>query len=444
VACPSVATQTSQPYTPGTRRGIACVVIATVLLAAASLVVAEPKPAAVKKDDAAGKKPAEKPDPAAERFAELRKLYRANPAKAAEGFRKFLTEFPESEWIDDARYWLAMSLDRSRAKRRDVIAAFTDVVAKHPDSRYRDDALFAVAETWRRRARRPEDYNQAVKAYLDFIKRTPKSQRISEAQLKIGEVYQYLGQQEKASAFFNRVIKEHPKSPYTVRAHMKLAVSKLRMKKADEALKIYAKLLEQDLPHRERINVQFGMVDCYLTQKNGMEKAIAICKTIRDEAAQRKSLEDFTEYRTREKMASYYLGRKKYEEAEAEYNTYIARFGKSVGVWQARLNIGTIRRVAGKPAAAREMFHEVVSGYTGDAQKAPWYVIQARYYEAYTYEMEKNDVEARKHYHQLVTLHPKHYYGRRARGKVKKLDAKIAEAKKKATEKKPDVKPEKK
>lgn len=377
-------------------------------------------------------KPAAAEDPAAVRFRELRNLYRRDPAKAAAGFRGFLKSFPKSDWADDAQYWLAMSLEKSRAKRRDVVAAYQALVDKHPKSSYRDDACFAVAEVWRRRARRPEDRTQAIKAYLDFIEKCPKSKRLSEAKLKIGELYRGLRKYKKAAGFFRRVVKEHPKSSFATHAHLQLARTYLKLGRVEEALAIYSGRLKTNLPEKQRIGVRLDMVDCYLRQKdreNGLKKALKTCKDIREEARRKKGLEDYAEYKTREKMARFYLGRKKYTEAEAEYQAYIARFGKSVGVWQARLNIGTIRLAAGKPADARKILHVITSKYPPGPKSLPWYVYQAMYFEAYTYEIEKNRCEARRHYKSLLEHYPRTYYGRRARKNLEKLEK---EAKKEA------------
>lgn len=393
------------------------------LVAAACLVLCIP----VTADE---EKAAATEDPAAVRFRELRNLYRQNAAKAAQGFREFLTRFPRSDLADDARYWLARSLDESKARPRDVVAAYRTLIEKHPRSNYRDDAYFAIAEV-RRRARRPEDRNEAIKAYLDFIEHCPKSKRVSEAKLKIGELYYNhpLRNYEKAAEFFRRVIKEHPESSFVTRAHMQLARTQLRLGRVEEALAIYAKLLETGLPDKQRVGVRLDMVDCYLCQKDrkaGLEKALKTCADIRGEARQKKILEDYAEYKTREKMASFYLGRKKYREAEAEYREYIARFGKSAGVWQARLNIGTIRLASGKPDKAREMFQLITSKHPPGPKSVPWYVHRAMYLEAYTYEVEKSWSEARRLYQKLVDHYPRTYHGRRARKKLEEL-AKKAE-----------------
>lgn len=373
-------------------------------------------------------------DPAAESFRELRNLYRENPAKAVEGFREFIARFPNGEWTDDAQYWLAMSLEKAKASREDILAAYQTLVDKFPRSNYRDDALFAIAEVWGRLARRPEDLNQAIKAYVFFIENCPQSERLSEAKLKVGEIYLRMKSYEKAAGFFRRVMDEHPKSSFVTRASTQLASCYLVLDRVEDALAVYSKVLETDLPDNQRFAVRLGMVDCYLARKDGLEKALRTCGEIRDEARQKKNLEDFVEFKTREKMAAYYSQQKKYKEAEAEYQAYIARFAKSDGVPEAMINIGTIRLAAGKPAEAREMFQQVTSKSTVPLEKAPWHVQQALYLEAFTFELEKNPTEACRLYGKLVNSVPRSHFGREARQHIEKLEkeaAKPAQAEKK-------------
>jgi TolA-binding protein len=164
------------------------------------------------------------------------------------------------------------------------------------------------------------------------------------------------------------------------------------------------------------------MVDGYLAQKDGLEKALQTCGDIRDEARQKKSMEDFAEYRTREKMAAYYLREKKYKEAESEYQAYVARFARSDGVWQAMINIGTIRLAAGKPAEAREMFQGVSSKSAVPLEKAPVYVQQALFLEGLSFEMEKKAGDALRLFRKLVDASPRSRYGRDARSHIEKLE----------------------
>ena len=110
-----------------------------------------------------------------------------------------------------------------------------------------------------------------------------------------------------------------------------------------------------------------------------------------------------------------------YKAAEAEYQAYVKRFPDSAGVWQAKLNIGTIRLSAGKPAAARKMFQAITDKYKIDVGNVPWYAIRAFYYEASAFEAEGNTAEAIARYKQLVEHRGRTSYGRRARERLEAL-----------------------
>jgi TolA-binding protein len=370
---------------------------------------------------------------AGERFRDLRKLYHENAEKAVKGFREFIEEFPDDDLTDDARYWLAMSLERARAKPEQIVEAYQALVDKHPKSEWADDALYAVAETNARRVRRREDCPAAIEAYETFIKTWPQSERLGEAKLKIGELYRRMGNNEEALRYFRRVVDEHPTSPFTTRARMQMAHACFRMDNIDEALTQYRTLLKSPLGDRELIDARLGIVDCYLRQKDGLDKAVVESRDIRDEAARKNALEDYADFATREKLAGYYMSQQRFDEAETEYRAYIDRFKTSVGVWQAKLNIGIIRVEAKKYAGAREMFAEINAKFAGQGGETPWYLARSMFYEALSFELEGKIDEARRLYRGLIEKHPKSYDAGQARKRLEDLD----KAAKEKTEEKP-------
>jgi TolA-binding protein len=361
-------------------------------------------------------------DPAAQRFREVRKLCTTNPAQAVEQLRKFLADFPESTLADAAQFWLASSLEKTRADRDDIIAAYRALIDRYPKSEYCDDALFAVAEIQRRTARSAEEIARAIETYQEFVKTYPDSERLGEVELKLGEIYRQQKKYDEAATWFRKVVDDHPTSAFAVPASMQLASTFFTTKKVDEALEIYHKLLEAPTSDEQRIRIRLGIVDCWLSRPDGLEKAVEECHTIRDEANQKRSLQDFADYSTRDKLATYYLGRNKYAEAEDEYQAYVSRFGTSVGVWQAKLNIGSIRMADGKFAEAREMFTDIISKHPADTRDLPWYVIRARYNEACTYELEKNLPEAKRLYRKLIEQFPRSADARRAKDRLEGIE----------------------
>ncbi len=64
-------------------------------------------------------------------------------ADAAEGFQTFLARYPESEYADNAQYWLGESYYVTR--NYDIsLEAFNDLLQKYPDSSKKPDALLKI------------------------------------------------------------------------------------------------------------------------------------------------------------------------------------------------------------------------------------------------------------------------------------------------------------
>ena len=381
----------------------------------------EPAPAAEKPADAAdaAKPPADAPG---DEFRDLRNLYRENPAKAADGFRAFLVKYPAGEWADDAHYWLAMSLERAKAKRKDVLEAWEQLVVKFPESGYVPDALFAVGDLWQNRAERPEDYTQAIRAYQTFLDRFPANARAGEALLRLGEICDRLRNYDASATWFRRVLDEHAQSPFAARARVALAAVYLKMKKPADALALYEQLLKTELTEMQRVAARLGEVDCYLMQDGGIKTAVDACAAIREEARQKKTLEDYTDLKTREKLAGFYVGRKDYANAEAEYQAYLARFPNSEGALQAKSSVGGIRLTAGKPAEAREMFRAVAATLEPGAEKPSGLILRAMLNEAYTYELEKNFPAAKALYKKLSDTYPRTSEAREASRRLERIE----------------------
>ena len=371
---------------------------------------------------ATAQEPARANDPAADEFRELRNLYRESPAKAVEGFRSFLVKYPASEWADDAQYWLAMSLEGARAKRREILEAWQTLVDKYPESPYVPDALFEIAELWQAKAERPEDYTAAIKAFQTFLDHSPTNARACEAKLRTGEIYDRLKNYDQAAAWLKRVIEEHAQSPFASRAHSELAAVYLKQGKPTDAMSIYEKLLKTELPEPARVAARLGEVDCYLAEPDGLKSAVDTCAALREEARQKKTLEVYAEFKTREKMSAWYLSKKKYAEAETEYQAYLDRFGATENAALAKLGIGAIRLAAGKPAEAREMFHAVAATLDPAAEKPSANALRAMLSEAFCFEAEKKLADARTLYRKLFDTWPRTTEGREAQRRLERLE----------------------
>ena len=87
---------------------------------------------------------------------------------ALEGFRNYVTQFPDSSQADAAQYWVG-------------------------------ECYYAK-----------KDFDKAIEAFSKVIKNYPRSEKVPGAKLKIG--FSYLNEKNpaKAKEYLNRVVKEHP------------------------------------------------------------------------------------------------------------------------------------------------------------------------------------------------------------------------------------------
>ncbi|HMM74346.1 MAG TPA: tol-pal system protein YbgF [Gammaproteobacteria bacterium] len=107
----------------------------------------------------------------------------------------------------EAAYRDAFALLRAGEYDR-AIAAFNDFQAKYPQSQYGDNAQYWLAEA--HYAKR--DYAAAVTEYEKMLANYPQSRKLSHAMLKIGYSYDSLGKHEEARAVLEDLRKRFPGS----------------------------------------------------------------------------------------------------------------------------------------------------------------------------------------------------------------------------------------
>ena len=122
----------------------------------------------------------------------------------------------------EAAYRDAFSLLRAGEYER-AVAAFNDFQTNYPQSQYGDNAQYWLAEA--HYAKR--DYAAAVTEYQKMLTQYPASRKLSHAMLKIGYSYDSLGQQAEARAMLDDLRQRFPGS-----AAARLAEERLSQLKA--------------------------------------------------------------------------------------------------------------------------------------------------------------------------------------------------------------------
>jgi len=108
-------------------------------------------------------------------------LSRGNYPLATQGFREFLTQFPESEFADNAQYWLG-------------------------------EVFYAQ-----------QDFPQAIENFQKVIKNYPTGDKVPAALLKTGYCYLKLGSDTTGKNYLRKVVQDYPNSEEASLARTRLA-----------------------------------------------------------------------------------------------------------------------------------------------------------------------------------------------------------------------------
>jgi len=87
-----------------------------------------------------------------------------------------------------------------------AIKAFAEFVAAHPDNQYSDNAQYWMAEALYVK----RQYEDAIKEYNNLVTNYPESQKIPHGLLKIGYSYQELGKTDEAKLWYTDVRQRFP------------------------------------------------------------------------------------------------------------------------------------------------------------------------------------------------------------------------------------------
>lgn len=99
-----------------------------------------------------------------------------------------------------------------------ALRMFREFVRKYPQSEYVDNAQYWIGECYYVQG----DYEKAILEYENVIKRYPQGDKVPSALLKQGFAFLNLGDRVDAKLLFKKVIKEYPRSPQAEIAAKKL------------------------------------------------------------------------------------------------------------------------------------------------------------------------------------------------------------------------------
>jgi tol-pal system protein YbgF len=101
-----------------------------------------------------------------------------------------------------------------------ALKQFEAFLSQYPRSEYADNAHYWIGECYYQQG----DYERAILEYDKIIKQYPKGDKVASALLKQGFAFLGLGDRVNAKLLFNKIIKEFPRSPQAEIAAKKLKV----------------------------------------------------------------------------------------------------------------------------------------------------------------------------------------------------------------------------
>jgi outer membrane protein assembly factor BamD len=189
--------------------------------------------------------------------------------KAIDGFKRLVFEYPGSELIDDAQFYLGESYFYSRDYDNAAVE-YKFLMQGFPESPFLDDANFKLGLTYFRAS--PPYYldqrrtQEALRVIERFMVRFPESELYEEAQnvkeqcltklsrkeLENGKLYYKLGHYESAEIYLLDLVESYPTSSYVEESRFTLALCYVKLGRDDEAKEILTELSENGGDFSER------------------------------------------------------------------------------------------------------------------------------------------------------------------------------------------------
>ncbi|WP_263064917.1 cell division protein CpoB [Dickeya dadantii] len=116
-------------------------------------------------------------------------------------------------------YNTAASLVLEKKQYDQAIVAFQNFVKKYPDSTYQPNANYWLGQLFYNKGKKDD----AAYYFANVVKNYPKSPKASEAMFKVGVIMQEKGQTDKAKAVYQQVVKTYPNTDGAKQAQKRLA-----------------------------------------------------------------------------------------------------------------------------------------------------------------------------------------------------------------------------
>ena len=151
---------------------------------------------------------------------------------AISNFQQLITDFPESEYTDDAQYYIAWSY-YNLASHEQAILEFEKIADNYPNSEFIDDSQYYIAYC---NEKKLGYYVKALLQYYYFLDNFPESEYADDAQLGIGDCCYAMKQYVSAIEGYQKVIDNYPQSTLLSLAQYSIAQSYRKLANYEQAI----------------------------------------------------------------------------------------------------------------------------------------------------------------------------------------------------------------
>jgi len=189
-------------------------------------------------------------------------------SKAIEIFKNIVFNYPTSEYVDKAQYYLAKSYKESR-DYDDAILEYQFLISTFPTSEYAEIGYIELAESYLKKSSDPrkdlKNIHLAIKYAQNFVAKYPDSPYKEKAQeviheareilaerlLYIAETYKKLGHLNSALVYIDILLQQYPDVPAHLRALILKAEILFEQGKREEAKSVVENLSPNNIDDKK-------------------------------------------------------------------------------------------------------------------------------------------------------------------------------------------------
>ncbi len=214
---------------------------------------------------------------------------------------KLITLYPKSKYVDDSLYLIANSY-RYKGEYEEAIRKYEEIFIYYPESEFRDGTKLGIGYTHYLM----DDYEGAINTLLNFETEYPKSKLADQAKFHIGESYFALERYKKAEESYRMLVEQYPKSSLCAEAQFKAGESAFVDRRYGQAKFTYGQVLRLKADQKLAFEARFRLGECHL-KLNEFPPALALYLNLVKEAENLNQAENIARCRLKIAQCSRHL-----------------------------------------------------------------------------------------------------------------------------------------